>query len=100
VPDEVDVRRRDEMFVTFREAVEMFATKADITALHTSIASLTAQIGALVPRAEHELHWRVEDEKAKSVSDKVDALMAARVPTWLLALVGPILAALVAHFWK
>jgi hypothetical protein len=78
-------RRRDDTYVTYREAVEMFATKSDIVAL-------TARVDALVPRSEMKLRWDMEDNERKELYAKVGTLMDARVPAWILSIAGPIIA--------
>jgi hypothetical protein len=59
------------------------ATKAEV-------AFLAARIDSIVPRPEHELRWKHDDErtlrlneKIDSLADKVDTLVAGNIPTRL-----------------
>ena len=103
-------RATDGSYLSFREAIRLFATKEELAGMHTAMTALISRVDALVPRHEHELHWQHDDERfaliSKSLKEmtlKIEDLRANRMPPWMLpffGVVSPLIAVVIGHFWR
>lgn len=83
--------------ITFREAVQMFASKDEVLAMRQSIDGIHAQVGALPTRAEWDIRAKYDDAfRARTeagLKDAMDAIIA--LPGKLLRTVGFLVGGLV-----
>lgn len=89
--------------ISYREAVSRFATRDEV-------ATVTRRVDDLVPRREHELRWQVDDERwrwvtkqLEGITEDVRQLREAKLPRWvipLLAILAPIAAVVISHYWR
>lgn len=118
--------------LTIREALDLFTHKSETAALASTIALIAGQVAQVPSRAEHQTRWdaeadryqrlevRVEkerdetnralekiDTKTDKIDEKVDTLLADRLPKWTLPaitvvaiIVIPLIVLVVTHFWK
>jgi hypothetical protein len=97
------VRKIEDKVERISDQILSLAGKAEV-------AFLSARLDTMVPRSEHEVHWKRDDDrfeaintKLDSVETKVDLLMTGRLPPWFLptvAIAVGIATVLAAHFWK
>jgi hypothetical protein len=86
--------------VSFREAVKMFATKDELTAMGTGIRAIASQVAAFVTRSEHETRWERDDEFRRDTKKALEELKAQRLPQWLFMALGPLAAIAIALLGK
>jgi hypothetical protein len=91
-----------EVWITLREAYDTFATKENVGALAQMVSQTMSKVDAIVPRGEHELHWKIEDERYKSLKGDLEEIKKNRIPPWFvlgsLGFIGPIFAIIIAHY--
>ena len=97
-PSIIGRRATDGSYISFREAVKMFATKEDLASLKTGVQMLVTEMASFPTRSEHEIRWERDDEYRKATQEKLDDLVAQRLPQWLFMALGP-LAAIGIAFW-
>ena len=85
---DMPVSRIDEKYLTYREAINLFATKEDVRAVSQNVNELKATVNNLVPRQEHELHWLTEDTWKLETSKKLDKLTSNQLPGYVLPVLG------------
>lgn len=117
-PNLMGNRAGDRGGLSLREAIHLFAMKEETAAMNTAIQSIASQVNLMVPRAEHQLRWRQDDERYKrldeqmsenndKVNAKLDRLLEKQLPSWFMpaaAVVVPAVVGLVvlfaSHYWR
>ncbi len=92
------VSQSDEKYLTYREAINLFATKEDVRAVSQNVNELKATVNNLVPRQEHELHWLMEDSWKSDTTKKLDRLTSNQLPGYALPLLGLVVTIFLAVF--
>jgi hypothetical protein len=82
--------------ITFREAVQMFASKDELLAMRQSIEGIHVQVGALPTRGEWDIRTKYDDDfrirTEQGIKDLTDAINA--VPGKLSKTIGLIVGVL------
>lgn len=86
-------RAADGNLISFREAVKLFATKESLEAQGQTVAAIARRVDNMPTREEHELRWEREKEFRDNTDRKLDLLLSARLPKWVVPTLGLILTA-------
>jgi 16S rRNA C967 or C1407 C5-methylase (RsmB/RsmF family) len=89
---------QDDKYLTYREAINLFATKEDVRAVSQNVNELKANVQNLVPRQEQELHWTIEKNWRDEVNKKLERLTSNQLPGYVLPMLGVITTILLAFF--
>jgi len=123
VGDSVPVgsRAADGDWISFREAVRMFATKEELEKTDRLLNDSVQRMNEMPTRAELNERWRREDERYEGLTIKVGEVdlkltavgesltkyrmeaQGGRIPVWFLGVMGvamPLIVVAILHFWK